>query len=136
VIGSNRKRLSRGERKGIVTSETDTPEQRAAKWVQLQSGQVDVVILSFDALGRTKMNQQAVVDYIDKVEAVRRSINAASAQPEEAGRAEVKEEKLSERDAALLQHGVAPGSPRPCACRRATRIRPRHRAGTSSASTC
>ena len=57
VIGSNRKRLSKGERKGVVTSETDTPEQRAAKWTEFQAGQVDVVILSFDALGRTKMNQ-------------------------------------------------------------------------------
>ncbi len=102
VIGSNRKRITRGDRKGVVTSETDTPEERAAKWVQLQSGQVDVVVLSFDALGRTKMNQQEVLQYIDKVEAVRRSIALRRRNLED-----VKEEKLSERDRALLHHGVA-----------------------------
>jgi hypothetical protein len=108
VIGSNRKRLSRGERKGVVTSETDTPEQRAAKWTEFQAGQVDVVILSFDALGRTKMNQQAVVDYIEKVEAVSRSINLRRRSlKKRAEQKEKKEEKLSERDAALLEHGVS-----------------------------
>jgi hypothetical protein len=108
VIGSNRKRLSKGERKGVVTSETDTPEQRAAKWTEFQAGQVDVVILSFDALGRTKMNQQAVVDYIEKVEAVSRSINLRRRSlKKRAEQKEKKEEKLSERDAALLEHGVS-----------------------------
>jgi hypothetical protein len=37
----------------------------------LQSGQADVVVLSFDALGRTKMNEEAVVEYVEEVEAVR-----------------------------------------------------------------
>jgi N12 class adenine-specific DNA methylase len=33
VIGSKRKRITRGERKGLITSETDTPQERAQKWV-------------------------------------------------------------------------------------------------------
>jgi hypothetical protein len=50
VIGSKRKRISRGDRKGLITSETDTPQERAQKWQLLQSGQADVVVLSYDAL--------------------------------------------------------------------------------------
>ena len=102
VIGSKRKRITRGERKGLVTSETDTPEERAAKWVAFQTGQADVVVLSFDALGRTKMSQDAVVEYINNVEAVRRSINLRRRNLQDQ-----KADKLSERDKALLEHGVA-----------------------------
>ncbi len=102
VIGSKRKQISRGARKGIVTSETDTPEERAAKWVSFQSGEVDVVILSFDALGRTRMSQEAVVEYINSVEAVRRSISLRRRNLQDQ-----KPDKLSERDKALLEHGVA-----------------------------
>jgi N12 class adenine-specific DNA methylase len=50
VIGSKRKKISRGVRKGVITSETDTPQERAKKWTLLQTGQVDVVVLSYDAL--------------------------------------------------------------------------------------
>jgi hypothetical protein len=32
VIGSKRKTISRGERKGLATSDTDTPQERAEKW--------------------------------------------------------------------------------------------------------
>jgi N12 class adenine-specific DNA methylase len=32
VIGSKRKVISRGARKGLITSETDTPQERAQKW--------------------------------------------------------------------------------------------------------
>jgi hypothetical protein len=102
VIGSKRKRITRGARKGLVTSETDTPEERAAKWVSFQTGEVDVVILSFDALGRTKMSQEAVVEYINSVEAVRRSISLRRRNLQDQ-----KPDKLSERDRALLEHGVA-----------------------------
>lgn len=107
VIGSNRKRLTRGERRGVVTSETDTGEQRASKWTAFQAGQTDLVILSFDALSRTKMSEDAVVAYIEKVEAVARSINLRKRNLTKKGKdRKGKGEKLSERDQALVEHGV------------------------------
>ncbi|MFZ6184880.1 SNF2-related protein [Nannocystis pusilla] len=102
VIGSRRKRISRGVRVGVVTSETDTPEERAKKWVALQSGQLDVVILSYDALARTKMNDDAVLSYIQEVEAVQRSIELRRRNLRD------KDAKdLTERERALVEHGVA-----------------------------
>src|SRR5690606_29876722 len=98
VIGSKRKRIARGERKGIITSETDTPKERADKWIALQSGQIDVIILSFDALGRTRMNETAVLDYINKVESVRRSIALRRRNLEEKAQSQKGRDKLSERE--------------------------------------
>ena len=106
VIGSKRKQISRGVRRGVVTSETDTPEERAKKWTLLQSGQVDVVILSFDALSRTKMKEEAVFAYVSQVEAVERSIALRQRALEEKVTNAKQKETLSEREMALLEHGV------------------------------
>jgi hypothetical protein len=107
VIGSNRKRLVRGDRKGLLTSETDSPQERATKWIAFQTGQADVAVLSFDALSRTQMNESAVLGYIGQVEAVSRSIELRRRTlKKKAEQRERKDEKLSERDAALLEHGV------------------------------
>jgi hypothetical protein len=106
VIGSKRKQIARGVRRGVVTSETDTPEERAKKWTLLTAGQVDVVILSFDALGRTKMKEEAVLAYVSQVEAVERSIALRQRALEEKVTNAKQKETLSERDRALLEHGV------------------------------
>jgi hypothetical protein len=106
VIGSKRKQISRGVRRGVVTSETDTPEERAKKWTLLQTGQVDVVILSFDALSRTKMKEEAVLAYVSQVEAVERSIALRQRALAEKVTNAKQKETLSERDRALLEHGV------------------------------
>jgi hypothetical protein len=106
VIGSKRKQISRGVRRGVVTSETDTPEERAKKWALLTAGQVDVVILSFDALARTKMKEKAVLEYVSQVEAVERSIALRRRALEEKVTSARQKETLSERDRALLEHGV------------------------------
>jgi hypothetical protein len=106
VIGSKRKEISRGARKGLITSETDTPQERAQKWTLLQTGQVDVVILSFDAMARTKMNEKQVLAYVEEVEAVSRSIALRKRTLQEKVKNPRQEESLSERDRALLKHGV------------------------------
>jgi N12 class adenine-specific DNA methylase len=106
VIGSKRKRISRGARKGLITSETDTPQERAQKWTMLQTGQVDVVVLSYDALARTKMNEEQVLAYVEQVEAVSRSIALRKRAPRGEGPERQAGEKLSERERALLEHGV------------------------------
>ena len=38
VIGSKKKLVTRGQRKGTVTSDTDTPAERAEKWTRFQTG--------------------------------------------------------------------------------------------------
>jgi superfamily II DNA/RNA helicase len=101
VIGSNRKRITRGKRKGLLTSETDTPEERAAKWSAFQAGLYDVVILSYDALARTKMNQEALLEYVKTVESLQRQVKLR-----QRNAAKKKAEDLSERDRAILKHGV------------------------------
>jgi hypothetical protein len=102
VIGSRRKVISRGKRKGFATSDTDTPQQRATKWTEFQAGLYDVVILSYDALGRTRMNQDALLDYLDTIEGIKRQIKMRQ---RNAGKKE-KSGKMSERDRAILKHGA------------------------------
>ena len=63
VIGSKQKVVSRGARKGLLTSDTDTPAERAEKWTGFQAGEFDVVLLTYTALGRTRMNEAAVRAY-------------------------------------------------------------------------
>ncbi|MFY0531709.1 SNF2-related protein [Nannocystis pusilla] len=106
VIGSKRKVLSRGVRRGQTTSETDTPQERAQKWTLLQTGQADVAVLSYDALARTKMNKGAVMAYVRQVEAVERSIALRKRALEEKVKTAKQKDQLSERERALLEHGV------------------------------
>jgi hypothetical protein len=101
VIGSKRKQISRGKRKGLLTSETDTPEERAEKWSAFQAGLHDVVILSYDALGRTKMNQEALLEYVKTVESLQRQVKLR-----QRNAAKKKADDLSERERAILKHGV------------------------------
>lgn len=100
VIGSKRTVVGRGARKGLVTSVTDSPAERAAKWTRFQAGEVDVALLTYTALARTRMNERAVRTYAEKTEAIRREVklrqrNAASMK------------KITERQAAILKEGVA-----------------------------
>jgi len=44
VVGSKRKVVASGRRKGRLASETDTPRERAEKWSAFQAGQADVVL--------------------------------------------------------------------------------------------
>ncbi|MBL9102747.1 MAG: hypothetical protein JNL82_17505 [Myxococcales bacterium] len=101
VIGSKRKQLTRGKNRGQITSEPDTPEERAEKWTALQAGLLDVVILSYDALGRTKMNEEALVEYVEKIGAIQRQVALRQRNARKKAQS-----KLSEREKAILNHGV------------------------------
>jgi superfamily II DNA or RNA helicase len=100
VIGSKKKTISRGERKGLATSDTDTPQERAEKWTRFQAGEYDVVLLTYTALGRTRMNEKAVRAYAEKTEAIQREVALRR-------RNAAKRKKLSERDEAILREGIA-----------------------------
>ena len=101
VIGSNRKIMQRGPRKGMLTSETDSAEERAAKWVRFQNGELDVVILSYDMLDRTMLSDAAIEAYAGHIEAVERSIALRQRNLKKK-----KEKQLTEREKALLKHGT------------------------------
>jgi superfamily II DNA or RNA helicase/predicted RNA methylase len=100
VVGSKKKVIARGERKGFVTSDTDTPAERADKWTRFQAGEFDVVLLTYTALSRTRMNEAVIRTYADATEAIRREVRLR-----QRNAAEMK--KLTERQAAILKEGVA-----------------------------
>ncbi len=100
VIGSKRTVVSRGKRKGLVTSTTDSPKERAQKWTRFQAGEYDVVLLTYTALARTRMNERAVRAYADKTEAIRREVKLRQRNAD-------KQKRITERQAAILKEGVA-----------------------------
>ena len=74
VIGSKRKRLTRGARKGKFTAVLDTAEERAQKWAMLQAGACDVVLVTHSMIGRTKLDEQVLSSHAGEVAALRRAI--------------------------------------------------------------
>jgi superfamily II DNA or RNA helicase len=100
VIGSKRKVVARGERKGLATSETDSPAERAEKWTRFQAGELDVVLLTYTALARTRMNEAAVHQYAEQTEAIRREVRLRQRNARDS-------KKLTERQSAILKEGVS-----------------------------
>ena len=100
VIGSKRKVIARGDRKGLVTSDTDTPQERAEKWTRFQGGEFDVVLLTYSALERTRMNDDAIRAYADQTEAIQREVKLRQ-------RNAMAMKTLTERQRAILKEGVA-----------------------------
>ena len=100
MIGSKRKVIARGDRKGLVTSDTDTPQERAEKWTRFQGGEFDVVLLTYSALERTRMNEDAVRDYADQTEAIQREVKLRQ-------RNALQMKNLTERQRAILKEGVS-----------------------------
>ncbi|MCB9746737.1 MAG: DEAD/DEAH box helicase family protein [Alphaproteobacteria bacterium] len=81
-------------------SETDTPEQRGQKWSRFQAGEYDVALLTYTALGRTRMNEDALREYAASVEAIQREVRLAQRNARAT-------KKRTERQAALDAEGVA-----------------------------
>ncbi|MEP7123119.1 MAG: SNF2-related protein, partial [Byssovorax sp.] len=74
VIGINKKTLSTGLRRGLETSETDSPEERSRKWARFQGGEFDVAILTYDSLPRTQMDQESTLQFLQGVTAIEREV--------------------------------------------------------------
>ncbi|MFO0572375.1 MAG: SNF2-related protein [Polyangia bacterium] len=74
LIGSKRKILSRGARKGQLESETDTPRERADKWERFKAGLYDVAIVTYSALPRTRMRMESLLPVIRETAAIQREI--------------------------------------------------------------
>ena len=58
----------------IPRSRTDTPEERAEKWRRFQAGEVDAVILTYSALGRTRLDEAKIREYADRRPSIRRQV--------------------------------------------------------------
>ncbi len=59
------------------------------------------MVLSYDALGRTKMNKEALLQYVNTIEGLQRQIKLR-----QRNAAKKSDDKLSERERAILKHGV------------------------------
>ena len=103
VIGAER-RFSK--HLGRTISEPDSPETRARKWAEFQAGQWDVVLLTYSALGRQRIDPEFVQRYVNQTIALKRSIamtlEARQSEEEKAEAKEVKKQggKPSERKTA------------------------------------
>lgn len=100
VVGSNRKKITRGRRKGKWASETDSPEERARKWRAFQAGAYDVVLITQSMIGRTRIQEETLTDFAGKVAGIRRL--ATLARQSDDGR-EKKAKKASERKKAVQE---------------------------------
>ncbi|MBL8616687.1 MAG: DEAD/DEAH box helicase family protein [Deltaproteobacteria bacterium] len=100
VVGSKKKIVQRGDRKGLLTSDTDTPAERAEKWTRFQAGEFDVVLLTYTALARTRMNERAIRAYADQTEAIQREVRLRQRNAREG-------KGLTERQEAILREGVS-----------------------------
>ncbi|MCB9639066.1 MAG: DEAD/DEAH box helicase, partial [Myxococcales bacterium] len=108
VIGSKKKRLKVGAKKGQVTSETDSPKERAEKWTRFQAGEYDVVILTYTALARTRMNEEVLRQYAEGIEAIQREVKLKrrNAKKRQKSAEDNDNINLSERQEAVLKEGV------------------------------
>ncbi len=104
VVGSNRKKLTRGPRKGKWASETDSPEDRAKKWRAFQAGAYDLVLITQSMIGRTRIQEETLVDFAQGVASIRRM--AALARQEDDGR-DGKAKGRSERKEAVEEEASA-----------------------------
>ena len=102
IIGSRRKTLTRDttkHKKGDETSETDSPADRAATWSRFQAGEYDVVLMTYEALARTKMREASVAEYARTTAGIARQMTLRQ-------RTLSNRKKLTEREEAVLKQGV------------------------------
>ena len=74
IIGSKTRRLLRGDRKGELESETDSPAERSAKWQRFKAGLYDICILTYSSLARTRMREDTLLQIIRTSTAMSREI--------------------------------------------------------------
>jgi hypothetical protein len=110
-IGWKKKLITRGRYRGKFTTETDTPADRARTWSAFQAGEYDVVVLTYTALARTRMDERHVSDQVMDIAAVQRQLalerRSARRRKKDAGEEPRRDVRLSERREAILQEGVA-----------------------------
>ena len=74
IVGSKKKVVTRGARKGLIESETDTPRERADKWQRFKAGLYDVAFVTYSVLGRTRMRLESLLPLIRENAAIQREL--------------------------------------------------------------
>jgi hypothetical protein len=74
VIGSAKKHLTRGERKGEEVGDTDTPAERSVKWQRFKAGLYDMALLTYSSLERTRMDVKVLSEVVRGMPALMRQI--------------------------------------------------------------
>lgn len=112
-VKAARERYARGEISAeqldalLTTSKSDDVEVQAEKWLAFMSGAYDAVILTRDAMPRTKMSEDAVVKITERHATIARSMRLTQRRlTARKKQKEKKKEKLSERETALLNEGA------------------------------
>ncbi|MBK6579912.1 MAG: hypothetical protein IPG17_27765 [Sandaracinaceae bacterium] len=132
VIGSNKKVIASGPRAGLLTSETDSAEERSKKWSRFQGGEYDVALVTYSVFTRTRMSPEDIERYVAKTASMQRLITLRKRNAGKRGR---KKEDISERADAVLEEGSWPSGWPPCSSSPKTSGTTPASCGTSSAST-
>lgn len=101
IIGAKFVVRSRGDRRGETDSETDSPEERAAKWTRFQGGEYDLVLLTYSSLGRTRIDFTAAGAFAGDAPGAGRQIALRRRTL-----AKKKREARTERENAILDEGT------------------------------
>jgi len=101
VIGSEKYT----NRKGEVISRLESKEERSAKWRKFQRGEFDVVILTYESLALTRVDEEHLNDYVERTSAIKKNIAIAQAEARKKKESDPNK-ALSEREEAILEEGV------------------------------
>jgi hypothetical protein len=77
LIGVNQKVRQKTTLKGLAgeeQSETDSSEERSRKWARFMAGEFDLAIVTYEALPRTQMDEEAVLKFVEGVTAIEREV--------------------------------------------------------------
>ena len=77
IIGSKKKIIARGARKGQIESDTDSPRERADKWQRFKAGLYDLALVTYSTLPRTRMRIESILPLIRENAAIQREIGFA-----------------------------------------------------------
>ncbi|MCB9756708.1 MAG: N-6 DNA methylase, partial [Myxococcales bacterium] len=88
----------------ITTSTSDGIDRQAEKWLAFMGGAYDAVILTHEAMKNVRLNNEEIIDYAEHQSAIQRSVKTTVRRANE--QSETKK-KLSERQEAVIEHGVA-----------------------------
>ncbi len=73
-IGVNEKPVLRGPNKGKLSIVPDDAAERGRKWSLFQAGHIDLIILTYPALGRTRTNHDKFESFVARHEGIARQI--------------------------------------------------------------
>ena len=74
IIGAKLITRKRGEKAGKLDSAPDTPQERAAKWARFQAGEFDLVLMTYTAMPRTRIDADKAAEVFDTFGALAREV--------------------------------------------------------------